>query len=234
MLLVAGNSGLDPCPNFPSNFLPAPQFLRSTEVKCGAPQSQSSRRSILKHTTGYSPLQCHQPMDFNFSPCPHAVSRFMSSASMCYRGTQAIIPRSFVPVTEKWMRDIHTIVDWTIKVLWTRQHLSTLYWIAHTRQKCSLSIDRSQSEHGPAETPSPCARLAIFHDASIPLSRVRRPYRSTLVTNVFALALAASIAAQSFSFHLRDVCLYLDIGVRLWVHSIAAQERVVHQDLGTR
>jgi hypothetical protein len=64
--------------------------------------------------------------------------------------------------------------------------------------------------------------------------RVRRPYSSTLVTDVFALALVASIAAQSFSFHLRDVCLHLDMGVGLWGHSIFVHEHAVPQDLGTR
>ncbi|KAH6868537.1 hypothetical protein BKA58DRAFT_387070 [Alternaria rosae] len=155
---------------------------------------------------------------------PSVVSR---AARQCaFRGTQAIILRSIVPVT--WMRYVHS--SWTGPLRFRRRSSNyQLYIGLPTRDKSSLSINRSQSGHGPAETPSPCARLAIFHDASISLSRVRRPYRSTLVTNVFALALAASIAAQSFSFH-----LHLDIGVRLWVHSIAAQERVVHQDLGTR
>jgi hypothetical protein len=57
--------------------------------------------------------------------------------------------------------------------------------------------------------------------------RVRRPYSSTLVTDVFALALAASIAAQSFSFHLRDVCLQVDRGLGQWGYSIFVHERAV-------
>ena len=78
-------------------------------------------------------------------------------------------------------------------------YMYEIYWFV-------LSIDRS---HPVTVEPKRRHRALAWpssHDASIPLRvRVRRPYSSTWVTDVFALVLAASIAAQSFSFHLRDV-----------------------------
>jgi hypothetical protein len=107
-------------------------------------------------------------------------------------------------------------------------YMFEIYWFV-------LSIDRS---HPVTVEPKRRHRALAWpssHDASIPLRvRVRRPYSSTWVTDVFALVLAASIAAQSFSFHLRDVCLHSGTGVGQWGNLIFVHERAVPQDLDTR
>lgn len=101
MFLVAGNSGLDPGLNFPTfcrsyGFSERPRLMRGCLIESGRRMgifNQSSRRSISKHTTGCSSLHCHQPSNINFTSRSHAVSRFISSASVVRtrRGTCAVI-----------------------------------------------------------------------------------------------------------------------------------------------